>query len=55
MLDTYIPSEIGGYLEYRPFEILKWTHFTNNEPFLLLNLKYASYNNKIMFNEFGIF
>ena len=34
--------------------ILMWTHFANNEPFLLLNKNYASYHNHIICNEFGI-
>ena len=31
------------------------TYFANNKPFLWLNKNYASYDNQIRCNEFGIF
>ena len=30
-------------------------HFANNKPFLLLNKHYASYDNQIICDEFGMF
>ena len=35
--------------------ILMSTHFANNEPFLLLNKKYGSYESQTIGNEFGMF